>query len=334
MSCYYSNVWLLKNMIKLGYALSSEEHDPSALICNAKVAEDAGFEFALISDHFHPWSHEQGQSPFVWSVLGAISQVTGRIRLGTGVTCPTVRIHPAVVAQAAATTALMLPERFMLGVGSGENLNEHIAGSKWPAPKIRLEMLEDAVTLIQKLWKGGWQSYEGKYFRLEDACIFSLPKRTPPILIAASKKHAARLAGRLGQGLIATTPDPELVDAFSTAGGESKPRYGQVTICWAKSEDAGQREAKRIWPNALVSGEVSTELALPRHFEQVTEDMPATMMSSSGGITCGPSAKIHIAAIQKFVDAGFDHVYIHQIGRNQEEFIRFAKAEILPEFTK
>jgi coenzyme F420-dependent glucose-6-phosphate dehydrogenase len=153
--------------------------------------KNAGFEFALISDHFHPWAHVQGQSPFVWSVLGAISQVTERIRFGTGVTCPTVRIHPAIVAQAAATTALMLPELFMLGVGSGENLNEHIAGSKWPAPKIRLEMLEDAVTLIQKLWKGGWQSYEGKYFRLEDACIFSLPKTLPPILIAASKKHAA-----------------------------------------------------------------------------------------------------------------------------------------------
>jgi coenzyme F420-dependent glucose-6-phosphate dehydrogenase len=148
------------------------------------------------------------------------------------------------------------------------------------------------------------------------------------------QKACGLLAGKLGQGLISTTPDPELVDAFSTAGGENKPRYGQVTICWAKSEEAGQREAKRIWPNALLSGDVSTELALPRHFEQVTEDMPETMMSSSGGVTCGPSAKIHIAAIQKFVDAGFNHVYIHQIGRNQEEFMRFATAEILPEFAK
>jgi coenzyme F420-dependent glucose-6-phosphate dehydrogenase len=320
-------------MVTLGYALSSEEHDPSTLVRNAKLAEQAGFEFALISDHFHPWTHEQGHSPFVWSVLGAISQVTERIRLGTGVTCPTVRLHPAIVAQAAATTALMLPERFMLGVGSGENLNEHIVGSKWPSPKIRLEMLEDAVTVILKLWKGGSQSYEGKHFRLEDACIFSLPKKPPPLMIAASKKHAAHLAGKLGQGLIATTPDSELVGAFVEAGGERKPRYGQVTICWAKTEDAGRSEAKRIWPNALVNGEVSSELALPRHFEQLTEDMPSAMISSSGGITCGPSAKIHIAAIQRFVDAGFDHVYIHQIGRNQEEFIHFAEAEILPEFT-
>jgi coenzyme F420-dependent glucose-6-phosphate dehydrogenase len=317
-----------------GYALSSEEHAPSALIRNAKAAEDAGFEFAFISDHFHPWAHEQGQSPFVWSVLGGIAQVTERIRLGTGVTCPTVRIHPAIIAQAAATTALMLPGRFMLGVGSGENLNEHITGSKWPSPKIRLAMLEDAVTLILKLWKGGLQNYDGKYFRAEDARIFSLPKEPPPIFIAASKKHAARLAGKLGQGLIATKADPELIDAFSKAGGQNKPRYGQVTICWAKSEEAGQSEAKKIWPNALISGEASTELPLPRHFEQLTEDLPSAMISSSGEITCGPSAKIHIGAIRKFVDAGFDHVYIHQIGHNQEEFIRFAKAEILPEFAK
>jgi coenzyme F420-dependent glucose-6-phosphate dehydrogenase len=321
-------------MTTLGYALSSEEHDPHTLIRNAKAAEDAGFEFAFISDHFHPWAHAQGQSPFVWSILGAIAQVTERIRLGTGVTCPTVRIHPAIISQAAATTALMLPGRFMFGVGSGENLNEHIIGSKWPSPKIRLQMLEEAIILILRLWKGGSLSYEGKFFRVEDACIFSLPKVLPPILIAAGKKQAARLAGKLGQGLIATKPDRELVDAFAQAGGGNKPRYGQVTICWAKSQEAGEVEAKKIWPNALVSSEASSELPLPRHFEQLTEDMPSTMISSSGGITCGPSAKVHIAAIQKFIDAGFDHVYIHQIGHEQEEFIRFAKAEILPEFAK
>jgi G6PDH family F420-dependent oxidoreductase len=321
-------------MTTLGYALSSEEHDPQTLIRNAKAADEAGFEFAFISDHFHPWAQAQGQSPFVWSVLGAIAQVTERIRLGTGVTCPTVRIHPAILAQAAATTALMLPGRFMFGVGSGENLNEHIIGSKWPSPKIRLQMLEEAVTLILRLWKGGSQNYEGNFFQVEDARIFSLPKEPPPILIAASKQHAAMLAGKLGQGLIATKPDHQLVDAFSKAGGRDKPRYGQVTICWAKSQEVGEAEAKKIWPNALISGEASTELPLPRHFEQLTEDMPSTMISSSGGVTCGPSAKTHIDAIQKFVAAGFDHVYIHQIGHDQEEFIRFAKAEILPEFAK
>jgi coenzyme F420-dependent glucose-6-phosphate dehydrogenase len=195
-------------------------------------------------------------------------------------------------------------------------------------------MLEEAVTLILRLWKGGSQNHAGKFFQVEDACIFSLPKEPPPILIAASKKQAAMLAGRLGQGLIATKPDQRLIDAFSKAGGRDMPRYGQVTICWAKSQEAGEAEAKKIWPNALISGEASSELPLPRHFEQLTEDMPSTMISSSGGVTCGPSAKIHIDAIQKFVAAGFDHVYIHQIGHDQEEFLRFAKAEILPEFAK
>jgi coenzyme F420-dependent glucose-6-phosphate dehydrogenase len=321
-------------MINLGYALSSEEHDPQSLVLNAKLAEEAGFEFALISDHFHPWTSAQGNSPFVWTVLGAIAQVTERMRIGTGVTCPTMRIHPVIVAQAAATAALMLSDRFIFGVGSGENLNEHVTGAKWPSAKVRLEMLEEAVTLIFQLWKGGLQSHDGKYFRVEDAQIFSFPAAPPKLFIAAAKKRAAELAGRLGQGLIATHPDRSLVEAFAKAGGQNKPRYGQVTVSWAKSEECGQNQAKKLWPNALVSGEASGELPLPRHFEQLTEEMDATMMSSIGNITCGPDVEKHIAAIRKFVDAGFDHVYLHQIGPNQEDFIRFAKAEILPEFSK
>ena len=227
-------------MVKLGYALSSEEHDPQSLVINARVAEEAGFEFAFISDHFHPWTREQGNSPFVWSVIGGIAQVTERIRIGTGVTCPTMRIHPVIIAQAAATAALMLGGRFMFGVGSGEKLNEHVAGAKWPSPKIRLEMLEEAVNIIFKLWKGGLQNHDGKYFHVEDAQIFSFPEAPPKLLIAAAKRRAAKLAGRLGHGLIATQPDRSLVDAFAQAGGQNKPRYGQVTVCLLGEQRGGR----------------------------------------------------------------------------------------------
>jgi coenzyme F420-dependent glucose-6-phosphate dehydrogenase len=319
-------------MTKIGYALSSEEYGPAELVRHTQAAEAAGFDFAFISDHFHPWTRRQGNSPFVWAVLGAIAQVTQRIRIGTGVTCPTVRMHPAIIAQAAATVALMSRGRFDLGVGSGENLNEHITGAKWPAPRIRLEMLEEAVNAIFQLWKGGYQNFYGKHYQVENACIFSLPQQRPPTLIAASKKSAAKLAGRLADGLIATTPEPSLVEEFERAGGGNKPRYGQMTMCWAPSKDEALRTAKEIWPNALVSGEVSAELALPRHFEQITEDISADLMEPVGGVTCGPSAEIHVAAIQKFVDAGFDHVYLHQVGDNQLAFLEFAQSEILPRF--
>ena len=318
-------------MLSIGYALSSEEFAPTELVQQAQAAERAGFEFAMISDHFHPWSHRQGHSPFVWSVIGAIAQTTDQIRIGTGVTCPIRRYHPAIIAQAAATSAMLMPGRFVLGLGTGENLNEHVVGGKWPIPAMRLEMLEEAVEVIVKLWQGGLQNHHGKHFTVEEAELFSRPDQPPPIFIAASKEHIAEFAGRCGQGMITTAPKKSLVETFEKAGGKGKPRMGQLTVCWAKSEEEGQRLAKEIWPNALVSGDVSGELPLPRYFEEVTEDMGAEMMTSSGQITCGPAAEKHLAAIKKFVEAGFDHVYIHQIGPQQMEFIKFAQAELLPE---
>jgi coenzyme F420-dependent glucose-6-phosphate dehydrogenase len=319
-------------MLSLGYSLSSEELGPAELVKYCAAAEKAGFPFAMISDHFHPWTHSQGNSPFVWSVLGAIGKATDQIRIGTAVTCPTIRIHPVIVAQAAATTAMLLPERFMLGLGTGENLNEHVVGGKWPTGSTRLAMLEEALTIIGALWKGGLTNHFGKYFQVENAQLFSRPQNPPQILIAAAKKKAARLAGQRSDGLISTKPNKSLVETFRRAGGEGKPCYGQVAICWARTEEEGQSCARAIWPNALISGDATMELPLPRNFEEVTEDMAQEMISSVGGISCGPSAEKHIASIRKYRDAGYDHVFIHQIGPNQYDFLKFAQSELLPEF--
>src|SRR5215212_2388909 len=201
-------------MVEIGYALSAEEHRPGDLVRYAIAAEEAGFPFALVSDHFHPWTDRQGQSPFVWSVIGAIAQATDRLRLGTGVTCPTIRIHPAIVAHAAATSAVMMEGRFFLGVGTGEELNEHILGDLWPAPQVRLEMLEEAIEVMRLLWQGGYQSHLGKHYTVEQARIYTLPAEPPPIAVAAAQPRAAELAGRLGDAFVGVAPESDLVEQF------------------------------------------------------------------------------------------------------------------------
>src|ERR671927_1523437 len=200
--------------MELGFALSSEDHPPNELVRQAQIAEQAGFTFGLISDHFHPWVSEQGHSPFVWSTLGGIAQATETIRMGTGVTCPLIRIHPAIVAQAAATVATMMAGRFFLGVGSGENLNEHVLGDRWPLPDERLEMLEEAVEVIRLLWQGGEQTHRGRHYTVDHARVYDLPAERPGIFVAAAQPNAAELAGRIGDGLISTSPDDEVVQRF------------------------------------------------------------------------------------------------------------------------
>ncbi len=317
-------------MAEIGYALSSEEHAPNDLVKYARRAEEAGFTFALISDHFHPWVDSQGHSPFVWSVIGAIAHATERLRLGTGVTCPLIRIHPAIIAQAAATAAAMLPGRFFLGVGTGENLNEHILGDRWPAHDVRREMLEEAIEVIRLLWQGGQQSYHGTYYTVENARIYTLPDQAPPIMVAAAGPKAAEVAGQFGDGMIGTSPEAEVVQSFEKAGGASKPRYGQVTVCWAQDEAAARRTAYEIWPNGANEGELSQELPTPAHFEQVAKMVTEEQVAKT--VICGPDPQRHIEAIRKYVDAGYDHVYVHQVGRDQEGFFRFYQQHVLPEF--
>jgi len=314
-------------MTEIGYALSSEEHSPSDRVRHAKAAEEAGFSFALVSDHYHPWVDRQGHSPFVWSTIGGISQVTDSLRLGTGVTCPTTRIHPAVIAQAAATSACLMPGRFFLGVGTGENLNEHILGDRWPAHDERLEMLEEAVAIIRELWQGGLVTHRGKHYTVDRARLYTVPDEPPPIAVAAAGQNAAELAGRIGDALVAVSPDEELVQTFEDAGGAGKPKYGQVTVCWAEDEEEAARTAYEIWPNATTPGDLSQELALPRHFRQASENVTVEDIAES--VVCGPDPEKHRERIQEFVDAGFDHVYVHQIGPDQDGFMRFYEREIL-----
>jgi coenzyme F420-dependent glucose-6-phosphate dehydrogenase len=317
-------------MAQIGYTLSSEEHGPGDLVRHARAAEEAGFSFASISDHYHPWIDRQGHSPFVWSVLGAVAGATERLHLLTGVTCPIIRIHPAIVAHAAATTALLLPGRFSLGVGTGENLNEHVHGDRWPAVDQRLEMLDEAIDVIRLLWQGGQQTHRGRFYTVEQARVYDLPDEPPPILVAAKGDKATRLAAEKGDGLVGTAPDADMISTFEEAGGKEKPRYGQLHVCWAKDEAEAKRTAREWWPNAAVPGELSVELPLPRHYEQAAEALSEDDVAES--VVCGPDPERHIQAIQQYADAGFTHVYVHQVGPDQDGYLRFAEEQVLPKF--
>ncbi len=316
-------------MVEIGYKLSSEEHAPLDLVSYARQAEDAGFTFAMISDHYHPWTARQGESPFVWAVIGGISQVTADLRLLTGVTCPTFRIHPGIIAQAAATASAMMPGRFILGLGSGEYLNEHIFGDRWPAAPIRIEMLEEAVEIIRTLWKGGVQDYYGFFYTLENAEIFSLPEPLPPIYIASEGPISASLAARVGEGFIngGTDAEKSLV-VFRGSGGGDKPAYTEVSVCWAEVEEAGQRTAYEQWPIAANKGELNRILPTPAHYEQL-----ATMVTQEDvveDIPCGPDPEVHIKKIEEQIRKGFDHICIHQIGEQQQRFMEFYREKVLP----
>jgi G6PDH family F420-dependent oxidoreductase len=317
-------------VVKLGYTLSCEEFDAPTLVAQAERAEQVGFAFASISDHFHPWVDAQGESPFVWGTLGAISQRTGRIELMTGVTCPTTRIHPALVAQAAATAAQLLPGRFSLGVGSGENLNEHIVGARWPGVVERQDRLEEAIEIIRELWTGRLTSHRGKHFTVENARIYSLPDEPPPLLVAVAGESSVELAATAGDGLIGTAPLAESVEQFRAEGGEGKPAYGQLHVCWAEDEEQAKELALRQWPNGAISGSYFLELPLPAHFEEAAAVLDADGIGES--IVCGPNPERHRAAIEEYVDAGYDHVYVHQVGDDQEGFFDFYEREVLPSF--
>ena len=315
-------------MTRFGYAISSEEHAPADLVRNAALAEDAGLEFALISDHYHPWIDAQGHSAFVWTVLGGIARETSRLEVGTGVTCPMIRIHPAIIAQAAATTADLFQGRFFLGLGTGENLNEHILGDHWPIYDDRREMLIESIEIMRGLWKGDLFSHSGDHYVVENARVYTLPAEPPRIVIAAGGPDSARMAAKHGEGLIVTSPDPEVLDAFRAGGGRTKPVYGQVTVCWAASEDEAKKTAHRIWPNAGVPGDLSQELALPRHFEQASSLVTPESMAEH--MPMGPDPQRYVEALREYVDAGVENVYIHQVGPDQAGFFRFWTDELLP----
>ncbi len=318
-------------MVTLGYHLSSEEHGPQDLVRYAAHAEEVGFEFALISDHFHPWTRRQGHSPFVWGVLGAIAHATRRLRVGTGVTAPIIRMHPAIVAHAAATAALLMPGRFFLGVGAGEHLNEHVLGHPWPPPSTRVDMLEEALGVIRLLWQGGSHDHQGAHYRVEDARIFDLPDPPPPIVVAAAGKRTTRIAAELGDGLLSVAPDAEVVRRFREKAGTDKPAYAKITACWAPEEAEARRIAHDVWPVGGLPGRLMSELRVPQDFEAATSVLDEGQVAA--GLVLGPDPDTHVGAIEGFVRAGFDHVAVHQVGPDQEGFFDFYRREVVPRVT-
>lgn len=316
--------------MRIGYALSSEEFGPQDLVKLAVRAEEAGFALAGISDHFHPWLDEQGHSPMVWPVLGAIATATKRLEVFTGVTCPTVRTHPGIVAHAAATVGCMMPGRFDLGLGSGEALNEHVFADRWPPAPIRLEMLEEAVEVIRALWEGGSVSHRGRHYEVENARIYDLPERPPRILLAASGPEAASLAGRVGDGLITTAPDEEVIRSFREAGGEGKPVIGQMGVCYGPDREECRSTARRQWANGGVPGQLTQDLPTPAHFAQAAERVTEDDIEER--VPCGPDLERHFEILENWKDLGATAVYVHQIGPGQEAFFDIYEKAVLTRF--
>nr|WP_042187566.1 TIGR03557 family F420-dependent LLM class oxidoreductase [Kibdelosporangium sp. MJ126-NF4]CEL18194.1 dehydrogenase [Kibdelosporangium sp. MJ126-NF4]CTQ90576.1 dehydrogenase [Kibdelosporangium sp. MJ126-NF4] len=314
-------------MASFGYFLSCEEFGPKELVRQAKLAEAAGFERLWISDHFHPWNDEQGQSPFVWSVIGALSEVT-TLPVTTAVTCPTFRTHPAVIAQAAATAAVQLEGRFVLGVGSGEALNEHILGDRWPSAGVRLAKLEEAVEVIRALHRGGEVTHHGEHYTVENARIYTLPDTPPPIYVSGFGPKAVRLAGQIGDGFMCVMPDADLLRAFRAAGGDDKPAQSGLKVCHAPTAEKAVATAYRLWPNEHLPGELAQVLPTPRHFEQASQLVTPEMVAEA--LPCGPDPEPYVSAVSRHVDAGFDEVYIQQIGPDQEAFFDFWQHEVRP----
>jgi G6PDH family F420-dependent oxidoreductase len=314
-------------MTELAYALATEEHDARTLLSIAQRAEQAGFRSVWISDHYHPWIDRQGHAPFVWSVIGGIAATTN-LRVTTGVTCPTVRIHPAVVAQAAATSSNLLPDgRFRLGVGTGEALNEHILGDRWPPADVRLEMLTEAIAVMRALWSGEQVTHRGRHYTVESARIYTRPDGDIPVLVSAFGPTALAVAIEHGDGWVTTSPDTDMLARYR-AGGDAGLACGGLKVCWGDDEAGARKLAHELWPTSGVPGQLHQDLPTPKHFEQAASVV--TEAASTKGTPCGPDPEIHVAGIRPFLDAGFDEVSVTQIGPDQEGFFRFWEREVRP----
>jgi G6PDH family F420-dependent oxidoreductase len=312
--------------MRIGYFLASEEFSPVSLVAQARRAEEAGFHALWISDHYHPWNDEQGHSGFVWSTIGAVSQAT-RLPVTTGVTCPTVRIHPAIIAQAAATSAVLLDGRFNLGVGTGEALNEHVLGDHWPEIDVRLEMLEEAVEVIRALWQGGQRSHHGRHYTVENARVYDLPDQPPPILVSGFGPKAISVAARIGDGFVTTSPDREAIDQYRSDGGKG-PVHAGTKVCFMADEDEARATAHRLWPNEALPGELAQVLPTPAHFEQACELVEPEMLVTP----VGPDLDKHVESLREYEQAGVDELYVQQIGPDQDAFFQTWAPEVLARF--
>lgn len=313
-------------MAQIGYKLMTEEHGPRALVENAVRAEAAGFDFVGISDHFHPWLKSQGHSPFVWSVLGAIAHATQKVGIATGLTCPIIRYHPAIIAQAAATVSLMSKGRFTLAVGAGERLNEHVTGARWPSIPERHDMLGEAIDIFRALWTGEVQNYTGEHFVLDHVQLFDPPERPIPIVLGVSGDRSVALAAEKADGMMTTEPNAELVSDFRKK--VKGPCYAEVALAYASSVEEGQRLAHERFRFSAFDWSVNSELPSVEGFEAATKFVRPEDVAKA--ISCGPDAETHLTAIKKYLDAGFDHIALLGIGPNQDDFIKFAETKLLP----
>jgi len=306
--------------VQIGYKLATEAFGPKEIIRQALAAEEAGYDFVEMSDHFHPWLDVQGHSAFTWNLLSAIAAKTERIRLVTGVTCPSVRYHPAVIAQAAATLAIISDGRFTLGVGAGERLNEHVVGRGFPGVAERHERFREALEIIQLLWQGGYRSYEGKHLRLEDARVFDLPEQLPVIAVAASGPASARIAAELGGGLFATEPKGDMVATWKRLGG-SGPAYAEVPMAWAPDEESAVQAVLEKSPWAVTGWKVMAELPNPANFAAASATVKAADVTAQFAV--GPEVQGYLDVAQQYVDAGFDHLVTQNAGPDPDGFLEF-----------
>jgi G6PDH family F420-dependent oxidoreductase len=316
---------------RFGYTMMCEQSRPDQLVEDIQRAEEAGFDFSVISDHFQPWLSTQGHSGYAWSILGAAAQATERIGLMSYVTCPTLRYHPAIVAQKAATVQILSGNRFRLGLGSGENLNEHVVGKRWPSVGVRHEMLAEAVDVIAALFdnQNGTVNHRGEYFDIESAKLWDLPDERVPIGIAVSGPDSCALAGRKAEMMIAVEPNAELGELFDAAGGAGKPRVGQVALAYDEDRDAAVRRAHEQFRWFGLGWKVNADLPNPDSFEGATQFV--TQEQVADALSCGPDVEEHVEAIKPFIEAGFDEVALVQIGaEHQEQFTTWADRELLP----
>ncbi len=317
-------------MTKFGYTMMCEQSPPDQLVTDVQQAEQAGFDFSVTSDHYQPWLAEQGHSGYAWSILGAAAQATEQIGLMTYVTCPTLRYHPAIVAQKAATMQILSRNRFRLGLGAGENLNEHVTGQRWPAVGVRHEMLGEAVDIISALFEGQDRvNYRGRHFDVEQAKLWDLPEERVPIGIAVSGPDSCALAGNKADLMIAVEPEAELGERFDAAGGEGKPRVGQIAVCYDADRDAAIRRAHEQFRWFGLGWKVNADLPNPESFESATQFVTPDDVAEQ--LACGPDVDEHVEKIKPFLDAGFGEVALVQIGAGQQaEFITWAEQELLP----
>ena len=316
-------------MVEIGYTLMGEQAGPRQLVADAVAAERAGFDFLVASDHFNPWLEEQGHSPYVWSVLGAVAQVTERIPLMTYVTCPTIRYHPAVVAQKAATIQLLSGGRFTLGLGAGERLNEHVTGAAWPSVDERHAMLVDALEIIRPLFDGETVTYRGPHLSAESARLWDVPDPVPPIGVAVSGPASVDIAASYADVLIAVEPNAELVQRFDAAGGGGKPRVGQIGVSFDRDASAARKRALEQFRWFAAGWPVNAELPGPTAFAAASQAVRDEDVAAQ--IPCGDSVDGVVGAVRQFTDAGFTHVALVQIGGDhQDPFLEWARTDLLP----